>query len=138
HWPDRATGTAVEDSWATMAELVDEGKVRWAGVSNFDVGLLERCERVRHVDSAQPPLSLIDQAASADVIPWCRAHGTGVIAYSPLQSGLLSGAFDRERAERLPDDDWRRRDQEFTEPRLGANLHLAARLGPNAQGHGGP
>jgi aryl-alcohol dehydrogenase-like predicted oxidoreductase len=138
HWPDRATGTPVEDSWGTMAELAEEGKVRWAGVSNFDVELLERCERVRHVDAVQPPLSLIDRAALRDVVPWCRAHGTGVIAYSPLQSGLLSGAFDRGRLERLPADDWRRRAEEFTEPQLSANLELAGRLEPVAERHGVP
>ncbi len=93
HHPD--PGTPVEDSWGTMAELVAEGKVRWAGVSNFDVGLLERCESIRHVDSLQPELSLLRREAAAEVIPWCRDHGTGVIVYSPIASGLLSGARDR-------------------------------------------
>ena len=93
HHPDPET--PVEDSWATLAELVDEGKVRWAGVSNFDVDLLERCEAIRHVDSLQPELSLLRPEAIADVIPWCREHGTGVIVYSPIGSGLLSGARDR-------------------------------------------
>ena len=93
HHPDPAT--PVEDSWATLAALVDEGKVRWAGVSNFDVDLLERCEAIRHVDSLQPELSLLRPEAAADVIPWCREHGTGVIVYSPIASGLLSGARDR-------------------------------------------
>jgi hypothetical protein len=80
-----------------MAELVDEGKVRWAGVSNFDVELLGRCQRVRHVDSLQPPYSLLDRAAAAELIPWCAGNGTGVICYSPLGSGLLSGGFDADR-----------------------------------------
>jgi aryl-alcohol dehydrogenase-like predicted oxidoreductase len=138
HWPDTETGTAVEDSWATMAELVAEGKVRWAGVSNFDVGRLERCQRLRHVDSLQPPFSLIDRRAAADVIPWCAANGTGVICYSPLQSGLLSGGFDAQRARDLPADDWRRGDGDFNPPGLERNLALARRLEPVAERHGVP
>jgi aryl-alcohol dehydrogenase-like predicted oxidoreductase len=138
HWPDRQTGTPVEDSWATMAALADAGKVRWLGVSNFDVALLERCERVRHVDALQPPLSLIDRSALDDLLPWCVAHGTGVVCYSPLQSGLLSGSFSRERLARLDRDDWRRRDEQFQEPRLSANLALAEALRPVAARHGVP
>jgi aryl-alcohol dehydrogenase-like predicted oxidoreductase len=93
HHPD--PNTPVEDSWATLAALVDEGKVRWAGVSNFHVDLLERCEAIRHVDSLQPELSLLRSEAASDVVPWCHEHGTGVIVYSPIASGLLSGARDR-------------------------------------------
>jgi aryl-alcohol dehydrogenase-like predicted oxidoreductase len=135
HWPDLATGTAIEDSWATMAALVDEGKVRFAGVSNFDVELLERCEPIRHVDSLQPPFSMIDRRAAAELLPWCLRNGTGVIAYSPMQSGLLSGSFDAERLASMPEDDWRRQNPEFTEPRLSANLALAERLRPVAERH---
>jgi aryl-alcohol dehydrogenase-like predicted oxidoreductase len=135
HWPDNATGTAVEDSWATMAALVDEGKVRYAGVSNFDVALLERCETIRHVDSLQPPFSLLDRRAAADLLPWCERSGTGVIAYSPMKSGLLSGSFDAERLRSMPEDDWRRQHPDFTEPRLSANLALAERLRPVAERH---
>jgi aryl-alcohol dehydrogenase-like predicted oxidoreductase len=135
HWPDNATGTPVEDSWATMAELAEEGLVRWVGVSNFTVELLERCERIRHVDSLQPPLSLLNRGALRELLPWCQAHGTGVISYSPLQSGLLSGAFDAARAARLAEGDWRRRNPEFSEPRLSANLALAERLRPIAERH---
>jgi aryl-alcohol dehydrogenase-like predicted oxidoreductase len=135
HWPDHATGTPVEDSWATMAALVEEGKVRHAGVSNFDVDLLERCEPIRHVDSLQPPFSLIDRAAAREVLPWCQRNGTGVIAYSPLQSGLLSGSFEVERLGRLAPDDWRRTSPDFAEPRLSANLALAERLRPVARRH---
>ena len=90
HHPDPST--PVEESWATLAELVDEGKVRWAGLSNFDVEQLERCEAIRHVDCLQPELSLLRPEAARDVIPWCRDHGTGVIVYSPKASGLLSGS----------------------------------------------
>jgi aryl-alcohol dehydrogenase-like predicted oxidoreductase len=138
HWPDPETGTAVEDSWATMAELVEEGKVRWAGASNFGVGLLERCHRVRHVDAVQPPFSLLDRRAAADVIPWSAEHGTGVICYSPLQSGLLTGSFDGDRVRDLPADDWRRGSGDFQPPDLEANLELARRLQPVAARHGVP
>ena len=93
HHPD--PNTPVEESWGTMAELVTEGKVRWAGLSNFGADLLERCEAIRHVDSLQPELSLLRPEAASDVVPWCRDHGTGVIVYSPIASGLLSGARDR-------------------------------------------
>ncbi|HEV3504603.1 MAG TPA: aldo/keto reductase, partial [Actinomycetes bacterium] len=107
HRPDTETGTPVEDSWATMAELVGEGKVRWAGVSNFGVDLLERCQRVRHVDALQPPYSLIDRAAADELIPTAAANGTGVICYSPMQSGLLTDRFTAERMQSLAPDDWR-------------------------------
>jgi aryl-alcohol dehydrogenase-like predicted oxidoreductase len=135
HWPDQS-GTPVEESWETMARLVEQGKVRAAGVSNFDVGLLERCEEVRHVDSLQPPLSLIRRQAAETEIPWCVAHGTGVIGYSPLQSGLLTERFSATRIEALPQDDWRRRSPDFKPPRLGKNLALRDTLRPIAQRHG--
>ena len=138
HWPDTTTGTPVEESWGTMAELVTEGKVRWAGVCNFDVGLLERCQRIRHVDSLQPPYSLLDRAAADELIPWCAANGTGVVGYSPLGSGLLSGGFDAQRARDLPAGDWRRGSPEFQEPALSRNLALAERLEPVAERHGVP
>jgi aryl-alcohol dehydrogenase-like predicted oxidoreductase len=137
HWPDTETGTPVEDSWAAMADLVTEGKVRWAGVSNFDVQGLERCERVRHVDSLQPPFSLINRSAVRE-IAWCAANGTGVLCYSPLGSGLLTGGFDADRVRDLPAGDWRRTSAEFRPPRLEANLELARRLEPVAERHGVP
>jgi aryl-alcohol dehydrogenase-like predicted oxidoreductase len=128
HWPDLDSGTSLEQSWSTMAELVDEGKVSWIGVSNFDVDQLERCEAIRHVDSLQPPLSMVQRKALADVIPWAAAHETGVIVYSPMASGLLSGSFDRDRLDRLPADDMRQRRAEFAEPWLSRNLALVERL----------
>jgi aryl-alcohol dehydrogenase-like predicted oxidoreductase len=128
HWPDDSTGTQIEDSWATMIELIREGKVRWGGVSNFDVGLLERCEVIGHVDSLQPILNLIHPEARDDVIPWSKDHGTGVIAYSPMASGLLTGAFSEERVANLAEDDWRRSDDDFRPPQLGRNLTLAKEL----------
>ncbi|MGH7547564.1 MAG: aldo/keto reductase [Gemmatimonadales bacterium] len=135
HWPDE-TGTPVEDSWAAMARLIEEGKVRAAGVSNFDVGLLERCHAIRHVDSLQPPFSLIRREVAGREIPWCAAHGTGVIVYSPMQSGLLTDGFTADRVARFPVDDWRGRAPEFQPPNLGRNLALRDALRPIGQRHG--
>jgi aryl-alcohol dehydrogenase-like predicted oxidoreductase len=131
HWPD-AAGTPVEDSWNTMLRLVEEGKVRAAGVSNFDVGLLERCARIRHVDALQPPFSIINRSAAVKEIPWCAAHNTGVICYSPMQSGLLTDTFSESRLSSLATDDWRRRAEEFQQPNLGRNLALRDALRPLA------
>jgi aryl-alcohol dehydrogenase-like predicted oxidoreductase len=135
HWPDE-TGTAIEDSWEAMTRLVEAGKVRTAGVSNFDVPLLERCEAIRHVDSLQPPLSLIRRQVADSEIPWCAAHKTGVIGYSPLQSGLLTDRFSEKRVESMAEDDWRRRSPDFKPPRLGRNLALRDALRPVAERHG--
>ena len=132
HWPTH-DGTPVETSWETMVELVDEGKVAHIGVSNFDVDLLERCEAVRHVDTDQPELNLVDREAAADVIPWSAAHGTGVVVYSPMKSGLLTGRFSAERVRSLPEDDWRRSHEDFVEPKLSRNLALVRRLGAVAE-----
>jgi aryl-alcohol dehydrogenase-like predicted oxidoreductase len=128
HWPDVDTGAPLEDAWSTMAELVDAGKARWIGVCNFDVEQLERCEAIRHVDSLQPPLSMLQRGALRNVIPWAASHGTGVIVYSPMSSGLLSGSFDRDRLESLTADDMRLGRPEFTEPALSKNLALVQRL----------
>lgn len=135
HWPDES-GVPLDDSWDTMARLVDEGKVRLAGVSNFDAARLERCEEVRHVDSLQPPFSMIRREAAAAEIPWCARHGTGVICYSPMQSGLLTEGFTRERLEAMAPDDWRRRGPQFQEPMLTHNLALRDALRPIAHRHG--
>lgn len=129
HWPSH-DGTPIEESWMTMAELVDAGKVGSIGVSNFDVDLLERCEAIRHVETYQPHLNLLVRDAAADTLPWCAAHGTGVIVYSPMRSGLLTGRFSAKRAAALPNDDWRRLDSDFQEPRLSRNLLLVDRLSP--------
>jgi aryl-alcohol dehydrogenase-like predicted oxidoreductase len=135
HWPDQ-TGTPVEDSWAEMLRLVEEGKVRWAGVSNFDVSMLERCEALGHVDSLQPPFSLIRRQAAAREIPWCAENGTGVIVYSPMQSGLLTDRWTMDRVGSLAADDWRRRSPEFQLPAVERNLSLRDALRPIAERHG--
>jgi aryl-alcohol dehydrogenase-like predicted oxidoreductase len=135
HWPDQS-GIPIEESWATMAALVDEGKVRAIGVSNFSVELLDRCEAIRHVDSLQPPFSLIRRDAAGSEIPWCRSHGTGVIGYSPMQSGLLTENFSEARLASLAQDDWRRRSPDFKPPRLRRNLALRDALRPVAERHG--
>src|SRR5260370_41125847 len=134
HWPDE-TGTPVEDSGSEMVKLVREGKVRAAGVSNFNTELLQRCEEIRHVDSLQPPFSLVNRAAAANEIPWCQKHQTGVICYSPMQSGLLTDSFTALRVAKLADDDWRRRAPEFQEPNLSRNLALRDALRPIAKRH---
>jgi aryl-alcohol dehydrogenase-like predicted oxidoreductase len=121
HWPP-TDGTALEDYWATLVDLRTAGKVRAIGLSNHTVDQLTRAEAVGHVDSLQPPLSAINRAAAADVIPWCEANDTGVIVYSPIHSGLLSGTFD---PSRLALGDWRLGEADFTSE-LPANLGVAA------------
>ncbi len=123
HWPDEHT--PVEETWQTLAALVDEGKVRHIGVSNFDAPLIRRCLAVRHVDSLQPPYSLLARDVAEDLLPFCAARGVGVVVYSPMQSGLLSGRFD---PARLGSDDWRRHDPAFRPPRLRKNLEFVERL----------
>jgi aryl-alcohol dehydrogenase-like predicted oxidoreductase len=135
HWPDQ-TGVAIEDSWGQMIRLIEQGKVRSAGVSNFNVPLLERCEALRHVDSLQPPFSLIRRDVAAREIPWCHQHKTGVIAYSPMQSGLLTDRFSAARMKQLPADDWRTRSDDFRPPQLERNLALRDALKPIAERHG--
>jgi aryl-alcohol dehydrogenase-like predicted oxidoreductase len=134
HWPDPET--PVEESWSEMDKLVKEGKVHAAGVSNFNTELLERCEAIRHVDSLQPPFSLINRKAAEKEIPWCEKHNAGVICYSPMQSGLLTESFTAARVSTMAEDDWRRRSAEFQEPNLSRNLGLRDGLGPIAKRHG--
>jgi aryl-alcohol dehydrogenase-like predicted oxidoreductase len=134
HWPGE-DGTALEDSWDTMLRLVDEGKIRWPGVCNFDVALLERCTALGPVASLQPPFSPIRRRVAAAELPWCLRHGTGVIAYSPMQSGLLTDGFSAERLAALPPDDYRHHGAEFTPPRFARNLALRDGLRPVAARH---
>ncbi|HUR13315.1 MAG TPA: aldo/keto reductase [Mycobacteriales bacterium] len=134
HWPPE-DGTPLEVYWGEMVALREEGKVRAIGLSNHDVKHLEACESLGHVDSLQPPFSLVHRDSAADLLPWCSEHGTGAIVYSPMQSGLLSGAMTSERVAALPEDDWRRTHADFTDD-LDRNLALAAALEPVATRHG--
>jgi aryl-alcohol dehydrogenase-like predicted oxidoreductase len=124
HWPAR-DGTPIEDYWQTMLDLKKEGKVRAVGLSNHNVAQLEAAERLGHVDTLQPPFSAIRRDFASAELPWCVAHDTGVIVYSPMQSGLLTGAFTLERSKALPPDDWRSRNREFSGDFLRRNLELA-------------
>lgn len=135
HWPD-LVGTPAEESWGTMVRLVEEGKARAIGVSNYDVTLLERCEAMRHVDSLQPEFSLLRRDTGPAEIAWAAEHDTGVIVYSPMASGLLTDGFSAERVERLAEGDWRRRSARFQAPELGRVLSLRDSLGPVATRHG--
>jgi aryl-alcohol dehydrogenase-like predicted oxidoreductase len=128
HWPPEDNGPGLEEAWGTLAALKKEGKVRWIGVSNFDVAQLQRAEKIAPVTSLQPPYSLIRRRVESEILPYSERRGIGVIVYSPMASGLLTGAMTRERAANFPEDDWRRNNPEFREPRLSQNLELVERL----------
>jgi aryl-alcohol dehydrogenase-like predicted oxidoreductase len=134
HWPTED----LEEGWTAMAQLQKEGKVRWIGVSNFDVEEMRRAKAIAPITSLQPPYSLVRREVEKEILPYCRSEGLGVIVYSPMASGLLSGAMTRARAASLPDSDWRSRDIEFHEPRLSKNLALVERLREVGQRHRRP
>src|SRR3989454_4248501 len=129
-------GPPLEDYWGTLLQLKAEGKVRAVGLSNHDVRQLAAAERVGHGDTLQPPFSAIRREVAAAELPWCAAHRTGAIVYSPMQSGLLTGAFSVARAAQLRADDWRSRSPDFTGQGLRRNLALADALRPIAERHG--
>ena len=135
HWPPDPDSAALEEGWSTLANLKREGKVRWIGVSNFDVQQLQRAQAIAPVTSLQPRYSLVHREIEDELLPYCLSEGIGVIVYSPMASGLLTGAMTRERAARLPKDDWRRGHPDFTEPNLSHNLTLAERLQEIARRH---
>ena len=126
HWPAE-DGTPIEEYWGALLELVDEGKARAVGLSNHNVAQLEAAEAVGHVDSLQPPFSAVKRGTAPE-LAWCSAHGTGVIIYSPMQAGLLTGAFSTDRVASLHQDDWRKRDPQFQGDNLQRNLALAEKL----------
>jgi aryl-alcohol dehydrogenase-like predicted oxidoreductase len=128
HWPPRDNGPGLEEAWQAMNDLKKEGKVRWVGVSNFDVEQMKRATKIAPITSDQPPYSVIRRAIEAGVLPHCEKNGIGVISYAPMASGLLTGAMTRERAAALPPDDFRSRNPEFKEPRLSKNIELVERL----------
>jgi aryl-alcohol dehydrogenase-like predicted oxidoreductase len=135
HWPaDDLAET--ETGWTALAKLQEEGKIRWAGTSNFSREELEHAQAIAPITSLQPPYSLIKRDVEGEQLPWCEEHGVGVIVYSPMASGLLTGAMTQERASKLPADDWRGKSPEFREPKLAANLALADRLRAVAKRHG--
>ncbi len=134
HWPN--PDSEIEEGWTTLAKLKAEGKVRYIGVSNFNVEQLKRAQAIAPVTSLQPPYSLVKPAAEAEILPFCQENNIGVIVYSPMQSGLLTGAMSAERIAAMPDDDWRKRSQEFQEPRLSRNLKLVELLQKIGKPHG--
>ena len=136
HWPP-TDGTPLEDYWGTMVELKKEGKVRAIGMSNHDVAQLDRAQQVGQVDSLQPPFSLIHRGMAGDLLPWAQNNGSGVIVYSPMQSGLLTGKMTRDRVEQLPEDDWRKSNPDFTE-NLDANLAVVDAIRRVAERHSVP
>jgi aryl-alcohol dehydrogenase-like predicted oxidoreductase len=133
HWP--IPERDIEEGWSALAELKEQGLVRHIGVANFDALQLRRIQSIAPVETLQPPYSLVDRAAEDEVFPVAERQGIGVIVYSPMGSGLLTGAMTRERIERMPADDWRSRDPRFTEPQLSGHLALAARLQVVADRH---
>jgi aryl-alcohol dehydrogenase-like predicted oxidoreductase len=134
HWP--RPDEDIEEGWETMAALQREGKVRHIGVSNFDAAQLQRAQAIAPVASLQPPYAIVRREIEESILPHCASHNIGVIVYSPMASGMLSGRMTRERVQNLPDDDWRHRNPEFQEPRLSRNLVLAERMATIAAPHG--
>jgi aryl-alcohol dehydrogenase-like predicted oxidoreductase len=134
HWPT----DDLEDGWNELVKLQKEGKVRWIGVSNFDVDQLGRADATARITSLQPPYSLIRREIESDILPYCRSNDIGVIVYSPMASGLLTGAMTRDRVAKLPASDWRSRDEEFNEPQLSKNLALVERLRKIGRKYGRP
>jgi aryl-alcohol dehydrogenase-like predicted oxidoreductase len=126
HWP--IPEADIEEGWAAFAELEEQGLVRHIGVSNFDVEQLRRAQTIAPVETLQPPYSLIRRDAEDELLPFAERAGIGVIVYSPMGSGLLTGAMTRERIASLPDDDWRKHDERFQEPQLSRHLALVERL----------
>jgi aryl-alcohol dehydrogenase-like predicted oxidoreductase len=135
HWPPDPDSSELEEGCSMLASLQRQGKVRWRGVSNFDVQQLRRAQAIAPVASLQPRYSLVHREIEDEVLPYCLREGIGVIVYSPMASGLLTGAMTRERATNLPKDDWRKTHPDFTEPLLSRNLALVERLEEIARRH---
>jgi aryl-alcohol dehydrogenase-like predicted oxidoreductase len=133
HWP--IPDKDIEEGWGAFAELKEQGLVRHIGVSNFDVEQLRRAQEIAPVETLQPQYSLIERDVEHDVLPFAEQEGIGVIVYSPMGSGLLTGRMTRERIDGMPDDDWRKNDERFREPALSRNLELVERLQTVAERH---
>jgi aryl-alcohol dehydrogenase-like predicted oxidoreductase len=123
HWPNPEPD--IEEGWTTLAQLKQEGKVRHIGVSNFSVEQMDRANKIAPVETLQPPFSLLKQDVQNEILPYCQHNDIGVIVYSPMASGLLSGSMTKDRVANMPDNDWRKNSDEFKEPRLSRNLDLA-------------
>jgi aryl-alcohol dehydrogenase-like predicted oxidoreductase len=134
HWPDPADD--IEEGWSAMAKLKEQGKVRWIGVSNFNVAQMKRCQPIAPITSLQPPYSIISPEVEDEILPHCRKSNIGVIVYSPMKSGLLTGAMTKERVNSFPADDFRRRAIAFQEPNLSRNLEIAELCGAIGKRHG--
>jgi aryl-alcohol dehydrogenase-like predicted oxidoreductase len=134
HWPNPEN--EIEEGWETLARFQKQGKVRWIGVSNFNVEQMKRAQKIAPITSLQPPYSMLRRAIEKDVLPFAQANNIGVINYSPMLSGLLTGKMTAERVAQLPADDWRRRAPEFNEPRLSRNLKLVELLREIGDQHG--
>ena len=135
HWPPDPDSAALEEGWSTLVDLKREGKVRWIGASNFNVQQLQRAQAIAPVTSLQPQYSVVHREIDDEILPYCLREGIGVIVYSPMASGLLTGAMTRERAARLPKDDWRRGHPDFTEPNLSHHLALVEHMREIANRH---
>lgn len=134
HWPQ--PDEDIEEGWTEMARLQQQGKVRWIGVSNFNTAQMERAMKIAPITSLQPPYSLLARDAEQSILPFARKHNIGVLVYSPMKAGLLAGRMTRERAANLPEDDWRKRNPEFQEPKLSRNLEFVERVGDIGKRHG--
>jgi aryl-alcohol dehydrogenase-like predicted oxidoreductase len=134
HWPN--PDEEIEEGWEALARLKEQGKVRWIGVSNFSVEQMKRAQKIAPITSLQPPYSMLRRAIEEEILPYAQAHGIGVINYSPMVSGLLTGTMTAERVAAFPVDDWRRKAVEFNEPRLSRNLRLVDLLREIGSGHG--
>lgn len=134
HWP--MPDEEIEEGWSTMADLQKAGKVRWIGVSNFNVSQMERALKIAPITNLQPPYSMLNRSNEAEILPFCESHGIGIINYSPMQSGLLTGKMTKERVAAFPDDDFRKKAKAFQEPQLTKNLALAAKLEEIGARHG--
>jgi aryl-alcohol dehydrogenase-like predicted oxidoreductase len=126
HWPNPEE--EIEEGWETLAKLKQEGKIRYIGVSNFNVDQMKRAQKIAPITSLQPPYSMINSAVQDEILPFCLQQNIGVINYSPMVSGLLTGKMTAERVQNMPEDDWRRNNRNFVEPRLTRNLQLAELL----------
>lgn len=134
HWPK--PDEDVEEAWGVMADLRKEGKVRWIGVSNFNVSQMERARKIAPITSNQPPYSMLNRAVGEEILPFCEKNGIGTISYAPMHSGLLTGAMTKERVANFPEDDFRRRAKNYQEPLLSRNLAVADFIGEIGRRHG--